>query len=270
MPLDRMVLFLLRGLRTIVLVWVGLLTFALVLEVTGLREAPGPSDFSEMRQRLETRVSVPGNQPEPSYDLRFDNFLVSVYLVPVFLFRWMCGFGASLRISPAAILTGLLSLALISAFAAYLLTLTGPGQAVVERMSVATLYASVFALLLVAPALAAAAIAAAKGAPRAVIGWLILVPGMLDRGLRHILDPHRGRLANRMGHRISYVSNALLLTGLAVPSAAAIWWGCGWLDGRGDSDFAFVMRGVIVSICMAMVVRAHIRAYRLSGPVTTR
>lgn len=266
MPLDRMVLFLLRGLRTIVLVWVGLLTFALVLEVTGLREAPGPSDFSEMRQRLETRVSMPGDQPDAAYDVRFDNFLVSVYLVPVFLFRWICGFGASQRISPAAILTGLLSLALFSVIAAYLLTLTGPGQAAVERMSVAAVYGWVFALLLVVPALAALAVAVAKGAPRAVIGWLILVPGMLDRGLRHILEPHRGRLATRLRRRISYLSNALLLAGLAVPSAAAIWWGCGWLDGRGDSDFAFVMRGVIVLICMAMVARAHFRAYQLSGP----
>ena len=263
-----MVLFLLRGLRTIVLVWVGLLTFALVLEITGLREAPGPSDFSEMRQRLETRVSIPGNPPEASYDVRFDNFLVSVYLVPVFLFRWICGFGASLRISPAAILTGLLSLALVSVVAAYLLTLTRPGQAAVEHMSVAALYGLVFAGLLIVPALAVLAIAAAKGAPRAAIGWLILAPGMLDRGLRHILDPHRGRLATRIGRRISYVSNALLLAGLAMPSALAIWWGCGWLDGRGDSDFAFVMRGVIVLICMAMIVRTHFRAYRLTEPAT--
>ncbi len=118
MPLDRIILWLLKGLRTVVLVWVGLLAFAVVLGLTGLREAPGPTEFSELRQRLELRVSATTVQPESASEeaeaVRFDNFLVSVYLIPIFLMRWICGLGAYRRISPASILTGLLMLAAVS------------------------------------------------------------------------------------------------------------------------------------------------------------
>ena len=114
MPLDRIVLWLLKGARTLVLVWVGLLSFALLLGVTGLREAPGESEFTELRQRLETRVSAPAVETVAAETVRFDNFVVSVYLIPIFLVRWICGFGAYRRISPASLLAGMLILAFAS------------------------------------------------------------------------------------------------------------------------------------------------------------
>ena len=270
MPLDRIVLWLLKGLRTLVLVWVGLLSFALLLGVTGLREAPGPSEFSELRQRVEMRVSVSDAEAEPRSEtgqpIRFDNFLVSVYLVPIFLVRWICGFGAYRRISPAAILAGLLMLALASAWVGGLLTRPPPGLAAADPLTVATVHAAVFGALLAIPLLIAVAMSIFTRRPRAAIAWLLNIPGAIDRGLRHLFDPHSGGLAGRIGHRVAYVSNGLLLAGLAVPSAVAIWWACDWLDGRGVSLFALAVRAAVVALCIAMLARAHLRSYRIGTP----
>ncbi len=273
MPLDRIVLWLLKGLRTLVLVWVGLLSFALLLGVTGLREAPGPSEFSELRQRLERRVSVSDAETETRSEsgqpIRFDNFLVSVYLVPIFLVRWICGFGAYRRISPAAILAGLLMLALTSALIGGPLARSAPGLGPDNPLSDAAVYVSVFGVLLAIPILIAAALAVLTRRPQAAIAWLLNIPGTLDRWFRHLFDPHSGRLAARIGHRIAYVSNGLLLAALAVPSAAAIWWACDWLDGRGVSLFALVVRAAVVVLCIAMLARAHLRSYRIAPPAAS-
>ena len=114
--------------------------------------------------------------------------------------------------------------------------------------------------------LVAVAMAAFTRRPQAAIAWLLNIPGALDRWLRHVFDPHSGRLAARIGHRIAFVSNGLLLAGLAVPSAAAIWWAYDWLDGRGVSLFALVVRAVVVALCIAMLVRAHLQSYRIGTP----
>ncbi len=273
MPLDRIVLWLLKGLRTLVLVWVGLLSFALLLGMTGLREAPGPSEFSELRQRLEMRVSVSETKTEARSEadqpIRFDNFLVSVYLIPIFLVRWICGYGAYRRISPAAILAGLLMLGLASAWVGGLLTQPPPGVVAADPLSVATVHAAVFGTLLAIPVLIAVAMSIVTRRPRAAIAWLLNIPGAIDRGLRHLFDPQSGGLAARIGHRIAYVSNGLLLAALAVPSAAAIWWACDWLDGRGVSLFALVVRAAVVVLCIAMLARAHLRSYRIAPPAAS-
>ncbi len=272
MPLDRIVLWLLKGLRTLVLVWVGLLSFALLLGMTGLREAPGPSEFSELRQRLETRVSVSDTEPETRSEagqpVRFDNFLVSVYLIPIFLVRWICGFGAYRRISPATILIGLFALALISAGIGGQLAQDIPGFGPNDPLSSLTIYASVFGALLAIPVLIAGALAVFTRRPQAALAWLLNIPGAVDRWLRHLFDPQSGGLATRIGHRIAFLSNGLLLAALAAPSAAAIWWACDWLDGRGVSLFALVVRAAAVALCIAMLVRAHLRSYRIGAPVS--
>ena len=273
MPLDRIVLWLLKGLRTLVLVWVGLLSFALLLGVTGLREAPGPSEFSELRQRLEMRVSVSDAETEPRTEagqpIRFDNFLVSVYLIPIFLVRWICGFGAFRRISPAAILAGLALLAAVSALVGAPLAQSPAGLGAADPLSGATLYASVFAALLAIPLLVAVAMSVLTRRPQTAIAWLLNIPSAFDRQLRHVFDPHSDGLAARIGHRFAYVSNGLLLAGLAVPSAVAIWSACDWLDGRGVSLFALVVRAAVVALCIAMLARAHLRSYRIGTPAAT-
>ena len=203
MPLDRIVLWLLKGLRTLVLVWVGLLSFALLLGMTGLREAPGPSEFSDLRQRLEMRVSVSDAQietrSESGQPIRFDNFLVSVYLIPIFLVRWICGFGAYRRISPAAILSGLFMLALVSALVGGPLAQHSPGFGPSGPLSSMTIYASVFGALLAIPVLIAIApggnhTAAAGGdylAPEHPGRHRPLASAPLRPAIRRACDPHR-------------------------------------------------------------------------------
>ncbi len=269
MPLDRLILWLLRGLRTLVLVWVGLLSFALLLGVTGLREAPGPSEFSELRHRLETRVSAPAAEAVADDSARFDNFLVSVYLVPIFLVRWICGFGAYRRISPAAILAGLLMLALASMLIGRWLAQSGALPATEPPYPAIAVSASILGALLAIPVLVAGIAALLTRRPAAAVGWLMNIPGALDRWFRHVFDPHSGRLGARIGPRGAYVSNGMLLAGLAVPSAVLIWSACDWLDGRGVSDFALVTRAAVVCLCLAMVARAHLRSYRIGISAAT-
>lgn len=270
MPLDRIILWLLKGLRTVVLVWVGLLAFAVVLGLTGLREQPGPTEFSELRQRLETRVSATSVAPvavsEAAEPVRFDNFLVSVYLIPIFLMRWICGLGAYRRISPASILTGLLMLAAVSLLVGSPLAQSPPTLGLDEPLPGMAVYVSVFAALLTIPLLTVTAISLYTRRPEAAFGWLLAVPDALDRGLRHVFDPHSGPLGVRIGQRASYFSNGLLLAVLAIPSALAIWWACDWLDGRGISLFALAVRTAVVALCLAMLARGHLRSYRIGAP----
>ena len=270
MPLDRIILWLLKGLRTVVLVWVGLLAFAVVLGLTGLREAPGPTEFSELRQRLEMRVSATTVQPEsPSEEaepVRFDNFLVSVYLIPIFLMRWICGLGAYRRISPASILTGLLMLAALSLLVGIPLAQSPPTLGFDAPLPGMAVYVSVFAAMLAIPLLTVTAVSLYRRRPEVAIGWILAIPDALDRWLRHVFDPHSGPLAARIGRRASYVSNGLLLAVLAIPSALAIWWACDWLDGRGISLFALVVRTAAVALCLAMLARGHLRSYRIGAP----
>ena len=270
MPLDRIILWLLKGLRTVVLVWVGLLAFAVVLGLTGLREAPGPTEFSELRQRLEMRVSATAIQPEAeseaSEPVRFDNFLVSVYLVPIFLMRWICGLGAYRRISPASILTGLLILAAVSLAVGHPLAQSPPAFGLADPLPGMAIYAAVFAALLAIPLLIVAAVSLYMRRLEMAIGWVLAIPHALDRWLRHVFDPHSSPLAARIGQRASVLSNGLLLSVLAMPSALAIWWICDWLDGRGISLFALVVRTAVVALCLWMLARGHLRSYRIGAP----
>ncbi len=269
MPLDRIILWLLKGARTLVLVWVGLLSFALLLGVTGLREAPGDSEFTELRQRLETRVSAPAVEPAAAETIRFDNFVVSVYLIPIFLVRWICGFGAYRRISPAAILAGLLMLALASMVIGRWLLQSGSLPVLEQPLPAAAVSTAVFGTLLAIPILISGLAALLTRKPARSMHWLLSVPGILDRWFRHVFDPHAGRLGARIGRRGAYVSNAMLLAGLAVPSAMILWGLCDWLDGRGVSDFALVARVAVVGLCIAMLARAHLRSYRIGAAAAT-
>ncbi len=269
MPLDRIVLWLLKGLRTLVFVWVGLLTFALFLSVTGLREAPGPSEFTELRHRLETRVSAPAVYEPADETIRFDNFAVAVYLVPIFLMRWICGFAAYRRISAAAVLAGLLVLAFGSVAVGDWLARSGELAPLEILPSAIAVSVAIFGSALAIPFLIAGILTLATRRPALAFGWLFAIPGMVDRWLRHVFDPHAGRLGARIGPRIAYVSNGLLLTALAVPSTVVIWSVCDWLDGRGVSDFALVTRAAVVCLCLAMLARAHLRSYRIGEPVHT-
>lgn len=269
MPLDRIVLWLLKGLRTLVLVWVGLLTFALFLSVTGLREAPGPSEFTELRHRLELRVSAPAVSVPADETIRFDNFAVAVYLVPIFLMRWICGFAAYRRISAAAVLAGLLVLAFGSVAVGDWLIRSGALPAMEMPPSTTAVSAALFGSALMIPLLIASLLTLVTRRPGQTFGRLFAIPGAVDRCLRHLFDPHSGRLGARIGPRLAYLSNGMLLATLAVPSAIVIWSMCDWLDGRGVSDFALVTRAAVVLLCLAMLARAHLRSYRIGEPAHT-
>lgn len=261
MPLGRTLPWLLRGLRTIVLLWVGLLSFALLLEVAGLRADPGPSDFKEMRQHLETRVNAVGADPRATQSVRFDNFSVSIYLVPFFLLRWMCGFGVSRRISPAAFLAPLLLLALIGLLGAKGLALIDRSQGMFEHLAYFATTGWVLGVIAGVTVIVGVALAIVRRVPQALTAGVLGIPVAIDRYMRPVFDLHSGRIATRLGRRMSFFSNAVLMAGLAVPSVVALWWACEWLDGRGGSVFAFVVRGALITICIAMVARAHMRSY---------
>lgn len=269
----------LKGLLTILLLWIGFSVFALLLHVLGLRGDSISSTFSEVRAQLQSNADTPDLELSQPHGGNFDNALVYLYLVPLFAFRWASAFAADKGISPVPVLIAILAIAGVLAMAYMFLGMLA-GIALPLLIPPYTirpdliyvphpghlLDAAIF-LFAVVPALILCCLASLVGPPLLLIRWFQIVPSKLDRYLRSILDLRSGQYVLRYGHRTSYISNTLLLACMTIPVAIGLWWICDLLDGTGGSDFAFVARGGVIAICVFTLGKAHLRAFGYKSPI---
>lgn len=268
-----------KALLTILLLWIGFITFALLMTLLGLRGDPISSTFSEVQAQLHSNADTHDLALSRAQVGHFDNALVYLYLVPVLAVRWIGAFAKERSLSPVPVLIAVLCLAIALGIAFAVLGLladiglplllppyTSHPDLVFVPHPGHLLDGAVF-LFGVVPAVTLCGLASLVGLPLLLIHWFRIFPGKLDRYLHGILDLQSGQLATRHGHVASYVSNTLLLAIVAIPTSIGLWWICDLLDGIGGNSFAFAARGCVIAICIFTLTNAHLRAFGHDLPI---